>query len=105
MFAGRVFGEVLTVGTLPVLILREAPSVDAAPLGEGSRGAYGGNGALENCGEVLARRAACGATGGARGFGAGPCGGDLADTALLNTDEDTIGAVGGGAVVAGGMVD
>lgn len=43
-----------------------------------SRGTYEGRGVLENDGETLALRAACGAVGGGRGRGAGPCGGDFA---------------------------
>jgi hypothetical protein len=68
MFAGKLFGEVLT-GAAPPL---RGPRVEEFPLGEASRGAYGGKGALENCGDALVRKAACGAIGGGRGFGAGP---------------------------------
>lgn len=68
ILAGKLLGEVL-VGPKPAL---RGPCAGLFAFGEGSRGAYGGNGALENCGEVLLRKAACGAIGGGRGLGAGP---------------------------------
>jgi hypothetical protein len=68
MFAGKLFGDVFTVGAPPL----RGPMADEFALGDASRGAYGGNGALENCGDALVRNAACGAIGGGRGLGAGP---------------------------------
>ena len=87
MFAGKLLGEVLSVGP-PTLPLR-GPNVEGAALGDASLGVYGGRVALENEGETLARRAACGAVGGARGLGAGPWGGDFA------VFDGAAGAVGG----------
>jgi hypothetical protein len=68
IFAGKLFGDVLTMGAFPLRV----PATKEFALGDASRGAYGGNGALENCGDVLLRSAACGAIGGGRGLGAGP---------------------------------
>lgn len=45
---------------------------------DASLGPYEESGALEKDGDTLALRAACGAVGGGRGLGAGPCGGDFA---------------------------
>lgn len=67
ILAGKLFGEVLT-GAPPFRGPRAAPMA----LGDASCGACGGNGALANCGDALARNAACGAIGGGRGLGAGP---------------------------------
>lgn len=56
MFAGKLLGEVLSVGAL-TLPLR-GPKVEGAAWGDASLGTYGGRVALENEGETLARRAA-----------------------------------------------
>lgn len=87
MFAGRLLGEVLITGPLP--LTTRGPNVEGAALGDASRGVYGGRVALENEGETLALRAAWGAVGGARGLGAGPWGGDFA------VFDGAVGAVGG----------
>jgi hypothetical protein len=68
IFAGKLFGEVLA-GAAPPL---RGPRAEAFALGDASRGAYGGKGALENCGDAFVRKAAWGAMGGGRGLGAGP---------------------------------
>jgi hypothetical protein len=68
MFAGKLFGEVFTADVPPL----RGPLAEEFALGDASRGVYGGKGALENCGDALVRNAACGATGGGRGLGAGP---------------------------------
>jgi hypothetical protein len=44
ILAGKLFGEVLTEETLPL----RAPNDALMVLGDASRGAWGGNGALEN---------------------------------------------------------
>jgi hypothetical protein len=76
ILAGRDFGDVFMEGA-PAL---RGPNAAMLAVIVASCGAYGGNGALENCGDALGRKAACGAIGGGRGFGAGPCGEDLAGT-------------------------
>ena len=70
ILAGKLLGDVLIKEALP-LPLRD-PSAVGSPLGDVSLGAYCGSWALEKDGDALARSAACGATGGARGLGAGP---------------------------------
>jgi hypothetical protein len=67
ILAGKLFGEVLTEA--PPL---RGPRAALVALGDASRGACGGNGALANCGDAFARNAACGPIGGGRGLGAGP---------------------------------
>jgi hypothetical protein len=67
MLAGKLLGEVPTEA--PAL---RGPKPALMALGDASRGACGGNGVLANCGDALARNAACGAIGGGRGLGAGP---------------------------------
>lgn len=56
MFAGRLLGEVLTAGPLP--LPTRGPNVEGAAFGDASRGEYGGRVALEKEGDTLARRAA-----------------------------------------------
>lgn len=93
ILAGKLLGEVLTAET-PAL--RGPRTAAEFALGDASRGAYGGNGALENCGDVLLRNAACGAIGAGRGFGAGPCGGDLDGPEKFAGPNGTEGPVGAG---------
>lgn len=76
MLAGRLFGDVFIEAS--PLLLRGPKGGGGAVLRGASLEAYDGRGALENEGETLALRAACGAVGGGRGRGADPCGGDLA---------------------------
>lgn len=74
MLAGRLFGEALVeVSPLPP---RGPCGGGGTALEEVSLGTYDGRGVLENDGEMLALSAACGAVGGGRGLGAGPCGDD-----------------------------
>jgi len=70
MFAGRLFGEVLIEASL--LLLRGPNGGGGTAPAEASLGAWKGRGVLENDGETLALKAACGAEGGRRGRGAGP---------------------------------
>lgn len=90
-------------------MLLRGPEGGVGP-GEASLGPYCGNVAREKEGEALARKAACGAIGGARGLKAGPCGGDLANPEGA-VGADTVGRVlggpfeGGGAVCATGVLD
>ena len=56
MFAGRLLGEVLIVGPLP--LPTRGPNVEGVALGDASRGAYDGRVALEKEGDTLALRAA-----------------------------------------------
>lgn len=70
MLAGKLFGDVF-IDASP-LLLRGPKGGGGAVLEDASLGAYEGSGALENEGETLALRAACGAVGGGRDRGAGP---------------------------------
>lgn len=76
ILAGKLFGEVfIEASPLP---LRGPCGGGGTALEDISRETYGGRGALEKDGETLDLSAACGAVGGGRGLGAGPCGGDFA---------------------------
>lgn len=76
ILAGKLFGEVF-IEAEPPLPTRD-PMVGGSALADASLCAYWGSCALEKDGDALARNAACGAVGGTRGLGAGPCGGDFA---------------------------
>ena len=76
ILAGKLFGDVLLEAS--PLPLRGPSGGGSIALEDVSLEAYKGSGALENDGDTLALRAACGAIGGGRGLGAGPCGGDFA---------------------------
>jgi hypothetical protein len=56
MFAGKLLGEVLIVGPLP--LPTRGPKVEEVAFGDASRGVYGGSVALEKEGDTLALRAA-----------------------------------------------
>lgn len=70
ILAGKLLGDVLIKVAFPLLL--RGPSVVGNALGDASIGAYCESWALGTDGDALARSAACGATGGGRGFGAGP---------------------------------
>ena len=91
MLAGKLFGDVLMdASPLP---LRGPDGGGGIAPGGTSLGEYGCSGVLENDGETVALRAACGPVGGGRARGAGPCGGDFAGAEGANGTE---GAVDGG---------
>ena len=88
MLAGKLFGDVLfEASPLPLRGPSGGGGGGGSALEDVSLEEYKGSGALENDGDTLALRAACGAVGGCRGLVAGPCGGDFAGAE---------GAVGGG---------
>jgi hypothetical protein len=97
MLAGKLFGEAcMEEGTPPLRGPNPGFELEAT-----SCGTWGGNGALGNCGDALVRKAACGAIGGGRGLGAGPCGGDLAGAEVWVATDGTGGGGGGGGTAAG----
>lgn len=70
MFAGKLFGEVLIEAS--PLVLRGPNGGGGIVPTEASLEAWNGSGVLENEGDTLALKAACGAEGGGRDRGAGP---------------------------------
>ncbi len=96
MLAGKLFGDVLTAEGNPPLATR-GTKLGGTVLGDASLWLYCGSCALENDGDALARSTACGALGGIRGLGAGPCGGDLAGPvgAAARGPDTAAGAFGG----------